>query len=431
MISVERPTRVRHKVLWLTVVLYLITYMDRVVIANVATEIRRDLGFSLEQMGLILGTFYVSYALFQIPGAWLGDRFGPRRTLAVIVVWWSVFTSLTAAMTSATAMIIVRFLFGMGEAGAFPVATRSLSRWMLPAERGWAQGLTHAGSRFGAVITAPIVVWLILHFGWRSAFLIFGVIGIAWAVFWLYWYRDTPADHAAVNGAEREMIANALGASKRSGHAAVPWRSILTNRTVWLLLPMYFCYAWCIAIYLNWLPTYLSNGRGYDLKAMGYNASVILGAGMLGNLFGGFVTDHWAVRSGNVRRSRRVIAILGFVTAALAMIPATLTADPLLFVVYSCIAAFGLETTVGVSWAIPLDIGGDYAGSVAAVMNTGGNIAGAISAGALGYIVTAFGWNVPFFVAAGFCLVGAILYLGIDASRPIFAGGAHGASHED
>jgi MFS family permease len=142
----QRPTRVRHLVLWLTVAAYMITYMDRVVISSAAPKIREEFGFSLETMGLILGAFRWGYSFFQIPGGWLGDRFGPRRALTLIVLWWSAFTSLTAVMTGAVSMGICRFLFGVGEAGAFPIATRSLSRWMLPAERGWAQGL-HAADR--------------------------------------------------------------------------------------------------------------------------------------------------------------------------------------------------------------------------------------------------------------------------------------------
>src|SRR5579885_279811 len=215
----NRPTRVRHLVLAMTIAVYMITYMDRVVISNAAPVIRKDLGFSLVTMGWILASFRWSYALFQIPGGWLGDRIGPRRALALIVTWWSLFTSATALAWSAASMIAIRFLFGIGEAGAFPIATRSLSRWLLPGERGFAQGITHAGSRLGAALTPPLVVFLIARFGWHAAFYAFGALGIAWSAQWFGWYRDTPAEHKGVNAGERELIQSAA-APRRAGALA-------------------------------------------------------------------------------------------------------------------------------------------------------------------------------------------------------------------
>lgn len=416
----QRPTRIRHLVLWLTVAAYMITYMDRVVISSAAPKIREEFGFSLETMGLILGAFRWGYAFFQIPGGWLGDRFGPRRALTLIVLWWSAFTSLTAVMAGAVSMAVCRFLFGVGEAGAFPIATRSLSRWMLPSERGWAQGVTHAGSRLGAAFTPPIVAWMIIAYGWRMPFLVFGALGIGWALLWFFWYRDTPEEHRQVNAEERDMIQQALGGKRPARSGAVPWRAILASRATWILGAMYLCYGWTLAIYLDWLPTYLKEFRGYDLKKMGLYASLPLLAGVVGDLLGGWLTDWWAERSGNLKLARQAVGAAGFSIAALGIVPATMTANAEMCVVYTCLAVFGLELTVGVSWAIPLDIGGDFAGSVSAVMNTFGNIGGAISTVALGYIVKSFGWNVPFYTAAAFCAGGAILYLGIDASRHVF-----------
>src|SRR5437764_4768748 len=190
-----RPTRVRHVVLWLTVAAYMITYMDRVAISSAVPSIRKELGFDMVAMGWILASFRWAYALFQIPGGWLGDRIGPRRALTLIVAWWSIFTSATALAWNAASMIATRFIFGMGEAGAFPIATRSLSRWMLPGERGFAQGITHAGSRLGAAMTPPLVVWIITRYNWRAAFITFGITGVVWAVAWMFYYRDSPDEH--------------------------------------------------------------------------------------------------------------------------------------------------------------------------------------------------------------------------------------------
>src|SRR5687767_7481491 len=184
----------------------MITYMDRVVMSTALPEIRKDFGFDIVTTGWIIMAFRAGYSIFQIPGGWFGDKVGPRRALTAIVSWWSLFTSATALAWNAVSMIVIRFLFGMGEAGAFPIATRSLSRWMLPSERGYAQGVTHAGSRLGAAFTPPIVVVLMVAYGWRAPFLLFGLLGIAWAAIWFWYYRDTPEEHRGVNQAERDLI---------------------------------------------------------------------------------------------------------------------------------------------------------------------------------------------------------------------------------
>ncbi|MDA0203898.1 MAG: MFS transporter [Acidobacteria bacterium] len=418
-----RPTRVRHIVLWLTVVAYLITYMDRVVISSAAPLIREEFGFDLITMGWILASFRWGYALFQIPGGWFGDRFGPRKALTAIVVVWSFFTAATALAWSAMSMAAFRFLFGLGEAGAFPTATRSLSRWMLPTERGFAQGVTHAGSRLGAALTPPIVVALMVAFGWRTPFFVFGSMGLAWAAVWYFYYRDTPDEHASVNEAERDLIRASLGSPKGSGTQKVPWRAILSSPTVRYLSLMYFCYGYCLAIYLDWFPTYLRDYRGYDLKQMGLYASLPLLAGVFGDLLGGWASDRVAHRTGNLKMARRSVAVTGFLLAAGGIIPAALTENPEACVAFSCLGFFGLELTVGVSWAIPLDIGGDSAGSVSAIMNTLGNVGGAISPTLLAYLVQAYGWNIPFLVASGLCITAAILFTQIDATKRIMGEG--------
>ncbi len=373
----NRPTNVRHVVLGLTVAAYLITYMDRVNIASAVPVIQKELGFSMVTVGWILGSFRWGYALFQIPGGWLGDSIGPRP--------------------------------------------RSLSRWILPGERGFAQGITHAGSRLGAALTPTLVVLLMAAYGWRAPFFVFGFIGLFWAALWYWYYRDTPQEHASVNEAERNLIVAAVGGARAGKTRSVPWRQILASSTLWTLSAMYFCYAYCIAVYLDWFPKYLNEHRGFDLKHMGMYASLPLLAGTAGDLLGGWASDRWARRTGDLKTARRGVAVAGFLLAAAGILPATFTASPTGSVWYTCIAVFGLETTVGVSWAIPLDIGGDYAGSVSAVMNTCGNIGGAISPTLLPYLVRFYGWNVPFVVASALCVAAAILFSGIDATKRIFA----------
>src|SRR5580704_5642908 len=416
----QRPTHVRHVVLYLTVAAYMITYMDRGVISTAAPSMRKDLGFDLVTISLIFSAFKLSYALFQVPGGWLGDKIGPRRALTLIVTWWSAFTSLTALGWSTASMVAIRFIFGMGEAGAFPIATRSLSRWMLPSERGHAQGVTHAGSRLGAAFTRPLAVFLIAAYGWRSPFFAFGGLGLLWAALWFTYYRDSPEEHRGVNAQERELIHSATGGPRSKIGAPVPWRTILHSPTLWALCLMYACYQYGLVVYLDWFPTYLKESRGLTLGQMGVYSSLPLFAGVAGDLAGGWLTDLILRHTGVIRRSRRLVGIAGFLIAAAAIIPATLTANPKLCVALSCLAFGGLELTVGVSWAIPLDIAGDFAGSAAALMNMVGNIGGAITPALLAYLVKYFGWDVPFFVTSALCVIGALIYARIDASQRIF-----------
>jgi MFS transporter, ACS family, glucarate transporter len=416
--GVTRPTHVRYIVLGLTVTAYMITYIDRTVISSAVPSIQKEFGFSIVTMGWILSSFQWAYALFQIPGGWLGDRIGPRRALTLIVSWWSMFTCATVFAWSAGSMALIRFLFGMGEAGAFPIATRSLSRWMLPTERGFAQGATHAGSRLGGAITPALVVLIIARWGWRAAFLCCGALGLLWATVWYWYYRDTPDEHRSVNTGERELIRSSLELSRGTQHAQiVPWKRILLSPQMWILCAMYFCYAYNLAVYLVWFPKYLNDHRGFNLRQMGFYASMPLLAGTVGDVFGGWFSDLLAKWSGNLKSARRIVGAGGFLLSALCIVPACLTTNSLVSVWLSCVAMFGMESTVGVSWAITLDIGADSAGAVSSVMNTSGNLGGAISSALSAYLVTFFGWNAPFLVMAGLSVLAAVLYLRINASQ--------------
>ena len=392
----------------------MITYMDRQILAVSRPVISKELGISLVTMGTITGAFRLAYALFQIPGGWLGDRFGARKALTAIVVWWSIFTGFTAMAWNATSMLVIQVFFGMGEAGAFPIATRSLARWMRPTERGFAQGITHAGSRLGAALSPPIVVFIIARYGWRAAFLAFGVIGVIWSTVWALYYRNTPEEHSGVNQAERDLI----GAQrKRSVH--VPWRRILSHGNLWILAAMYFCYNFNLNVYQDWFPTYLHDSRGMTLAKMGLYASLPLFAGTLGDLAGGSFSDKVLKRTGNVNLARRWVAIAGFLLSAAATIPAIFAHDPRISVAFYSLAFFGLEWTVGISWAVPLDIGGDFAGSVSAVMNSLGNLGGAISAFVVTFAASHYGWNSAFLLTSALCVIAAILFLKVDASKRI------------
>jgi sugar phosphate permease len=407
------PTRVRHTVLALVVMVYFITYLDRVLLSNALPVIQKQFGFSIGTLGLILGCYNWAYAIFQIPGGWFGDRMGPRVALASVVIWWSIFTFVTGFSMSVTMLMVCLFLIGMGEAGAFPISNRALSRWMLPTERGMAQGTTHAGSRLAGTAAPVLVATLIAAYGWHVPFFVFALVGIVWAVVWLFYYRDVPREHAGVSAAEREKIEAALGAPK--SRQPIPWRLILSSRQMWTLAAMYFCYGYCLNMFLAWYPKYLDSARGYTLKEMGFFASLPLAAGVVGDILGGVMSDAIIHRTGRIRFARSSVAIFGFLLAAICVPLAVFEPDRYLSAALFGAAVFGLELVVGNAWAVTLDIGGSFAGSCSAVMNTLGNIGGAIVATATGFIVNAYGWNAAFYAVSVLAVAGAALFTQIDA----------------
>jgi sugar phosphate permease len=341
--------------------------------------------------------------------------------LTGIVLWWSAFTAATALSLGKVSMYAVRMLFGAGEAGAFPTATRALSLWLPASERGFAQGITHSGARLGAALTPPIAVYLIASFGWRSVFYIFGALGAVWAASWYWYYRDQPSQHAAVNEAELAIIQAGSKAKPIGERVQIPWRQILRSGNLWLLCAMYFCYAYSIWIYLSWFPTYLQEARGFTLQQMGFWHMVPLIAATIGDTVGGWLSDYLAHKKQNLRFARRSVAFVGFALAAAFIVPATLTTDRYLSVAFTTAALFFLECTVGVSWAVAMDVGPEFAGSVSGVMNMCGNLGGLLASIAVGYMVQYLNWQLPFLVASGLCLLGALLFLRIDPEKKVFA----------
>jgi sugar phosphate permease len=412
-----KPTRVRHSVLALVVMVYFITYLDRVLLSNALPTIQKQFGFSIGTLGLILGCYNWAYALFQIPGGWFGDRVGPRIALASVVIWWSVFTFITGFSMSVTMLMVCLFLIGMGEAGAFPISNRALSRWMLPTERGMAQGTTHAGSRLAGTAAPVLVATLIASYGWHVPFFVFAGVGLVWAVVWLSYYRDVPREHSSVNAAERNKIEAALGAPKK--RQPIPWGLILRSKQMWTLAGMYFCYGYCLNMFLAWYPKYLDSARGYSLKEMGFFASLPLAAGVVGDIMGGVLSDAIIHRTGRIRFARSSVSIFGFLLAAVCVPLAVFQPDRYLSAALFGAAVFGMELVVGNAWAVTLDIGGSFAGSCSAVMNTLGNIGGAIVATATGFIVNAYGWNAAFYVVSALAVIGALLFTQIDAGRKL------------
>jgi len=371
-------------------------------------------------MGWSVSAFNWTYALFQIPGGWLADRFGSRIVLASAITWWSIFTAATGGAFSAGSLAVTRGLFGMGEAAAWPAASRSLLRWLPVEQRAFGQGFQHSGSRLGAAFAPTMVVFLIKLSGWRTVFYLFGAAGILVAIAWYLYYRDFPQEHFGTNEAELALLEASLRAYPRT-RTAVPWRRILRSRDLLCLSLMYFCYGWVFWMYLQWLPTYLSEVRHFAQIKMGVAASLPLIAATMMNMVGGWLSDKLARAWGDLRRGRVVVAAAGFALAGFAIVPGVLANNAHTGLACLTLAMAGLELTVPVAWALCLDIAGDYAGSVTGVMNTLGNLGGAVSAVMIGYLATIFGWTVPFVVCSALCGVAALLATRIDPTRSAVA----------
>ncbi|MGH7555945.1 MAG: MFS transporter, partial [Longimicrobiales bacterium] len=407
-------------------------YMDRVVIAAAAPMIQEEFGFDEITLGFVFGMFTLGYALFQVPGGWLADRFGPRRVLTAIITYWSLFTIATAGAWNSASLIVIRFLFGTGEAGAFPGATRAFSRWLPSTERGFAQGITHSGARAAGAFTPALVTLIMVAWGWRAAFVVFGVLGIVWGVVWYWYYRDRPEDHPKVNEAELAVIQgkNVDPSKARAGghghsHAApaggtkVPWSTLLKSSNMWTICLMYFCYVYTFWIFLSWMPTYLVESRGFSLLESGFFAGLPLLVGAITNTVGGVVSDRLIPRRG-LRFARRATAITGFVAAVIFIVPGAITQSAFLAVACLTLAAAGLEFTTGVSWAVAIDVGHEYAGTVSAMMNMFGNLGGALSPVIFGMLVQWTGrWELPFLIAGVLCVIAALCWFRIDPERSV------------
>ena len=423
-----RPSKGRWYILFLISVMYLITYLDRVNISTAAPEISKEFGFDKITMGFIFSAFVWAYAMFQVPGGWLSDRFGARGVLGAVVAYWSVMTAVTAAAFSATSFIVIRFLFGVGEAGAFPGATRAMQLWYPQRERGFVQGITHSASRLGAAIAPPLVVLIMTQLGWRWVFLICGALGFVWSVWWALSYRNLPEEHELVNRAELERIrgldeTGAIRPPPMEKRASVPWSVLLRSPNMWAIMCAYFTYVYCLWIFLSWLPSYLVDFRHFTLLKVGLFASLPLWAGVVGDTVGGLATDWLLHRTGNAKLARRAVAITGLLGCAVFIVPAALTEDA--YVAVYCLTAsmFFLECTIGPSWAVPMDTGGKYSGTVSGMMNMAGNIGGALSPIVFGALVQVGSWQAPFIVAAALLVAGSAVWaFWLDPDRQILAG---------
>jgi len=411
-------THVRHKVLAMTMALGAITYLDRVSISIARPDIARDLSLSPTQMGYVFSAFYVAYALFEIPTGWWGDRVGTRRVLTRIVCWWSAFTVLTGFAFNYSSLVAIRFLFGAGEAGAWPNVARTFSRWFPRHERGTAQGVFFMGAHLSGGLTPMLVTALLVYMDWRSLFVLFGSIGFVWAWAWYRWFRDAPAEHPGVGVAERELIESGLAADAGRALEATQWRRLLANRTVVCLCLMYFTQAFGGTFYVTWLPTYLAS-RGL----VGFTAGILAGLPLIlsaaADLLGGIATDRTARRLG-LRLGRITIGGGALAAAGLFTIAATFAASPVAAAVLIALGGASSNFLLGAAWGTCLDIGGCRSGAVSAAMNTSGQVGAILSPILVATVVRRFSnWSAPLYLAGVLFLLGAVCWLWVDPTKPV------------
>lgn len=413
----QKPTRARYWVVFFAVTLAILAYIDRVAISQAAPEISRDLGFTKEQMGRIFSAFALGYALFEIPGGWLGDWMGPRRVLLRIVLWWSFFTAATGYMWNFTSMWVTRFLFGVGEAGCFPNLTKAFTTWLPLHERVRAQGILWSFARWGGAFTPPLFAWLFQMMHWQKVFLVFGGLGLVWGFFFYRWYRDNPADHPALNDAERALLAE--GASTASGHGNVPWGKLVRMPSVWLLWLQYFLMSYPWYFYITWLPTWLQEDRGLTMAESAQYAILPLLFGGFGSLFAGFISKSVALRIGSLDRARRIMGSIGFAGGMTFLLIVIQVRDPLWAMLAMGLASFSNDLIMPGAWGACMDIGGKYAGTVSGSMNMMGNFAGIVAPYIGGVILqrTANDWNTFLYTMAGAYAVGILLWPFINSTQ--------------
>jgi len=398
----------------------MITHLDRACIATLAPGIIRDLGLTTVQMGYVFTVFQLAYALFEIPTAWWADRRGTRAVLSRIVIWWSFFTAATGLAFSYPVMLLVRFLFGVGEAGAWPCVARTFSRWVPRRERGTVQGVFFAGAHLVGGLTPALVLWLLQFMSWRAIFVSFGGVGLLWTAVWLTWFRNDPSEHPAVNAAELQAIVSERPADIGHDGGLAYWGTLFRNRNMLALCVMYIPNCMIFYFCITWLPTYLKQRHGFDAASLGIFAGLPLIVSMPGDLLGGIVTDRLVARYG-LRVGRSGLGAVAYLMAGLALLGAAVSSTPVLAATLIAVATGLTMFTLGAAWGTVIEVGRNHVGVVGATMNSVGNLAAMLNPLIVAYSVQWFGnWNLPLHLMGVLFLVGAACWLAIDPARPVF-----------
>ena len=422
------PSRIRWRIVGLLFVISVITYIDRVNISVTARQMMPALGLTDLQMGHIFSAFVVGYAVCQVPGGWLGDRFGPRRVLAFAVCWWSIFTALTAiaptlplvsTVGSVGSLVFVRFLVGAGEAAALPTFNRTVANWLPPQERGFGIALAISGIGLGSAVTPPVTAWIMANYGWQSPFYLAALLGLLIAVVWGLYATDRPTEHRHVNAQELSIIQapgdSAPPASEAWSAESGPHRSPagVPGMTIWWLVLSYSCLGYVAYVYMSWFYLYLVNVRGLSVLRGGLFAALPFLAIALFCPLGGWVTDYAAAQWGR-RRGRQYVGIAGMALASLSISIGAAVEAPLVAIMLLSLGAGWLYFTVGAYWTCATDLSPRHAGVLSGLMNTGANIGGAVSPTLTPWLAQHFGWSAALSVAAATALVGGLLWFKID-----------------
>ncbi|HEX3727156.1 MAG TPA: MFS transporter [Pirellulales bacterium] len=406
-----------------------VLYLDRVCIGQAVVPMQNDLGLSNAQIGYALAAFTIAYGLFEVPTGRWGDRFGSRGVLTRIVVWWSVFTALTGAASGLMMLVTVRFLFGAGEAGAYPNIARVVVRWFPRGERGAAQGMVITAAQLGGTLAPVTAAYTIEALGWRATFVVFSVLGLAWAVAFYRWFRDDPAEHPGTNAAERALIAaTAAPSPAHRAQPAIPWRTILANPNIWFLGTLQTCSSFLSYMFMGWYPTYLEKGRGVDGLEAGRLSSLVLFGSAIGCLTSGFVNDYLARVTKDHPARFRLYGFAGTALAAVALLIALQCQTAWGTSLWAAVAFMAAISQQATFWAVTTEIAGSHLGVVFGLMNSMGVPGAFMSSMFLGVFVDWMGrrgyvgraqWDPAFYVYAAVLGVGACCWLAVDASKKV------------
>ncbi len=397
----------KYGVLLILSVLSIITFLDRNAISLAGHRITEELGLTEYQFGWILSAFTISYGLFEIPTGLLGDRFGAKKILARVVIWWSAFTVLTGLSGGFASLFLIRFLFGAGEAGAYPNTAIAIRQWFPVIERGRAQAVIWMASRLGGALTPFLVIPLQMQFGWRVSFYFLGALGLIWVIVWLVWYKNKAEEPVS------QIILDANIVSKPS------WNAWVKSGNFWLLMLMYYCYASGVFFFISWLPKYLQNGRGIPEDQLAYSASLPFFLAAIGCLMGGAISDFLVKKIGLVW-GRRLVPLIGLSLSGTSMLLAAFTASNSVAIVFLALGLAFMDVTAPVSWAVATELGGKDSGAVTGAMNTAGLLGGTITSLGIGYLITTYGsYKLPVVILGIVLIIGALLWLLIKADKPL------------
>jgi len=407
----------RFRVLVMLCSLTTLTYLDRICISIVGVRLKTDLHLNNEQFGWVLAAFALAYALFEIPSGMLGDRIGPRTVFIRIVLFWSLFTALTGLVNGLIALLVVRFLFGVGESGTYPNSILVVSRWFPVSETGKALSWVGIGSQIGAAVAPLLIVPIAAVYGWRMPFFVIGSIGLLWVLICYIWFRDFPMQMKNISVAEKEMISSSC--RHRDQQQLIPWKKIFANGTLWPLMGMYFCCQFANYFFVAWMPVYLQEGRGFSENAMKTITSILFIAGIIGFLAGGAAGDLFLRRNG-LKKGRRLTGMTGLGFCCLLLLCAAISSNNTLTACSLIGANFSFSFGVMVSYAVCADIGKNNSGTVTGAMNFFGQMGAFSLALIFGKIVqTTHRYDYPVFLLSFVVLTGCLLWLAIDPEKTL------------